>query len=135
MTATLTPDEQATMRKAAYGAVTLVSVAYPGPVSTARENIAGARVLTGATGLTGKILSGKGKVKLAGRSAAEIADEVLPALSATTAILDATDPAESGNFRAVVTTAVEQAAATGSGPNPAQALMLDKIKSALGTAV
>jgi len=110
-----------------------VSIAYPGAVSTARENIAGAKVLTGATGLTGQILSGKDKVNLTGRSAAEIADEVLPALTATVAALDATDPAEADNFRTIVTTAVEQAAATGSGPNPAQTLMIDKIKAALGT--
>ena len=133
MAATLTPDEQATLRKAAFGAVTLVSIAYPGAVSTARENIAGAKVLTGATGLTGQILSGKDKVNLTGRSAAEIAHEVLPALTATVAALDATDPAEADNFRTIVTTAVEQAAATGSGPNPAQTLMIDKIKAALGT--
>jgi hypothetical protein len=133
MAPTLTPDEQATLRKAAFGAVTLVSIAYPGAVSTARENIAGAKVLTGATGLTGEILSGKDKVKLTGRSAAEIADEVLPALSATAAALDATDPAEADNFRTIVTTAAEQAAATGPGPNPAQTLMIGKIKAALGT--
>ena len=102
-------------------------------MSTARENIAGAKVLTGATGLTGQILSGKDKVNLTGRSAAEIAHEVLPALTATVAALDATDPAEADNFRTIVTTAVEQAAATGSGPNPAQTLMIDKIKAALGT--
>jgi hypothetical protein len=133
MTATLTPDEQATLRKAAFGAVTLVSIAYPGAVSTARENIAGAKVLTGATGLTGEILSGKDKVKLTGRAAAEIANEVLPALSATVAALDPTDPAEADNFRTIVTTAAQQAAATGSGPNPAQTLMIDKIQAALGT--
>jgi hypothetical protein len=133
MTATLTPDEQATLRKAAFGAVTLVSIAYPGAVSTARENIAGAKVLTGATGLTGEILSGKDKVKLTGRSAAEIANEVLPALSATVAALHPIDPAEADNFRTIVTTAAQQAAATGSGPNPAQTLMIDKIQTALGT--
>ena len=64
-------------------------------MSTARENIAGAKVLTGATGLTGQILSGKDKVNLTGRSAAEIAHEVLPALTATVAALDATDPGRS----------------------------------------
>jgi len=31
-TATLTPQEKQTLRTAAYGAVTLVSVAYPGPI-------------------------------------------------------------------------------------------------------
>jgi hypothetical protein len=121
------------LRKAAFGAVTLASIAYPGAVSTVRENIAGAKVLTGATGLTGKILSGKGKVKLTGQSVAEIADEVLPALSAAVAALNAIDLAEADTFRAIVTTAIEQAVATGSGPNPAQTLMIGKIRAALGT--
>ena len=40
---------------------------------------------------------------------------------------------QADTFRAIVTTAIEQAVATGSGPNPAQTLMIGKIRAALGT--
>ncbi|MFJ4188223.1 hypothetical protein [Kitasatospora sp. NPDC089509] len=130
----LTADEQTTLRKAAYGAVTLISLAYPGALSATRENIAGAKVLTGATGAVGRVLSGKGKFELNGKTTADIADEVLPALAQTVATLEAKAPQESTEFRRVVTTAVRQAAAATRGPKPAQADMIDKITAALATA-
>lgn len=129
----LTDSEQSTLRKAAYGAVTLVSLAYPGTWSTTVENIAGAKVLNGATGIVGRVLSGKQKFDLKGSSTAEIADQVLPALSETIEALGAKAPTEVGEFRRAVMTAVRQAAATTRrGEIPAQADMIEKIDAALG---
>jgi hypothetical protein len=57
----LTEQDRDLIRTAAYGAVTLVACAYPGAISTTKASIAGARVLTGATGQAGKALAGKGQ--------------------------------------------------------------------------
>ena len=132
MSAILTPEERVTLKMAAYGAVTLVSLADPGMVSTTRESMAGSKALSGSTGLVGTSLAGKDKVRLKGRSAAEVADVVLPALSSTVELLESQDPGEAGNFRSTVTIAMRQAAAATGGPSPAQSAMIDKVCAALG---
>src|SRR5262249_31342635 len=102
MSAILTPEERLTLKKAAFGAVTLLSLADPGVVSTTKESMAGSKALTGATGLVWTILAGKGKFKINGRTAAEVAEDVLPALTSTVTLLEGQDPGEAGNFRATV---------------------------------
>ncbi len=128
----LSSEEQSTLKTAAFGAVTLLSVAYPGARSSAKENMVGGKVLTGATGIVGHILVGKAKFNLKGKSTADIAERVLPALAATVATLDAKAPQETQEFRRVVTTAIRQAAqSTKRGPSPAQTDMISKITAAL----
>ena len=126
----LTRDGQTTLRKAAYGAVALLSMARPGPISTTRQNVTGALALTGATGMVGQILAIKEKVVLKGTTA-EVAEQVLPALTRAVAILETKAPAGTAEFQRAVTIAVRQAAATGRGPNLAQNDMIDKISAAL----
>lgn len=126
----LTSDEQIILKKAAYGAVNLLAIAYPGPIATTKANMAGAMVLANATGAVGQVLAGKEKIHYTGRTTAEIADEVLPALTRTVAILRAKAPAEVDEFRRAVTTAVNQAAASVS-EMPARSDMVAKITAAL----
>jgi hypothetical protein len=78
------------------------------------------------------ILSSKEKVKLTGNTA-EKAEDVLPALTATIAVLQAKAPNETENFRTMVSLAVEQAARSTSGPNPAETEMIAKIEAAMIT--
>jgi hypothetical protein len=131
----LTDDEQTTLRTAAYGAVTLVSMAYPGVWSSTRVNVVGSKVLTGSTGTVGRVLSGKGKVDLKGGTTADIAETVLAAVKATLTTLRAKDPAAAAEFQRAVTTAVRQAAASArKGTSPAQVDMIDKITAAFATA-
>ncbi|HET8658055.1 MAG TPA: hypothetical protein VFM55_03550 [Micromonosporaceae bacterium] len=125
----LTIQERETIKTAAYGAVTLVSIAYPGAISSTKVNVVGAKVLTGATGLVGEVLAGKDKVHIEGRSTAEIAATVLPALSKAVGVLQAKAPDEVDGFRRIVMIALDQS--TGSHPNPAQAEMISKVKGAL----
>jgi hypothetical protein len=128
----LTEQDRDLIRTAAYGAVTLVACAYPGAISTTKASIAGARVLTGATGQAGKALAGKGKVNLPGASAADIADIVLPALTSAMAVLKDNEPGEADDFRRIVTIAVTQAAqSSGGGINAAEQEMISKITRAL----
>jgi hypothetical protein len=129
----LTEQDKQTIRTAGYGAVVLVSIAYPGAISSTKANIVGAKVLTGATGVVGEIFSGKGDPQVHGKNTAEIAGVVLPALSAAVATLAEKAPDEVEGFRRIVTIAVEQAAeSTGKGTNQAELEMISKIKAALG---
>ncbi|MBV8931564.1 MAG: hypothetical protein JO285_03255, partial [Kutzneria sp.] len=133
----LTRDEQIVLKRAAFGAVHLLSLADTSltGLSAAKENMAGARVLSGATGIIGHALNTRDKVKLKG-TAADVADEILPALSTAVATLDHKAPDQAEEFRKLVTTAVDQAArSTQKGDiTPAQTEMINKIVTALGTA-
>lgn len=132
MVGVLTDDEKATLKTAAYGAVTLVSVACPGAISTVKTNMAGTRVLCGATGLAGQAINSKLHAKIPGGSAAETAATVLPALTEAVSILQAKAPNEVDDFRRIVMIAVEQgASSSGDGINPAEAEMISKVKQAL----
>ncbi|MET8561015.1 hypothetical protein ABZV75_10620 [Streptomyces flaveolus] len=68
---------------------------------------------------------------LAGKSTAEIADRVLPALTAAMSLLNGQAPAEADNFRRTVLVAVEAAQSRQGKPDPAMAEMTRKIVEAL----
>jgi len=129
MTDVLDQQEKETLQTAAYGAVMLVSVAYPRVVATARTNIVGAKVLSSATGLVGEVLSAKLEAKLPKGTNAEVADVILPALRDAVAILERRAPAEVENYRRTVRLAVERG--VGSEPEPVVADMVAKVEGAL----
>ncbi|MFI6906017.1 serine hydrolase domain-containing protein [Nonomuraea sp. NPDC050394] len=134
MTIILSDQDKSTLRIAAYGAVTLVAAAgaagKPHKIATA-----GSIALGSATGLIGHVLADHpGSKDLAGRSVAEIADRVLPALTSAMNLLKRRDPAEAGNFRATVLIAVETARTRQDRPSPATAEMVRKVTEALDAA-
>ncbi|GAA3248597.1 hypothetical protein [Nonomuraea helvata] len=135
MSITLTDQDKATLRTAAYGAVSLLAAADAAgkPHKTATE---GSIALASATGLVGHVLAAKTKdINLNGKSVAELADHVLPALTAAVSLLDKQDPAEADNFRRTVLVAVDAAARTHQGrPSPTMADMTRKITKALDAA-
>ncbi|MEV4491474.1 hypothetical protein AB0K04_15315 [Micromonospora coxensis] len=134
MSVTLTDQDKLTLRTAAYGAVTLLSAA-DATGSPHRVATDGSIALASATGLVGHVLAEKSKLKLTGKSVAEIADYVLPALSAATSLLKKQDPAEADNFRRTVIVAVEAATRAHTGePGPTMAEMTRKIIEALDAA-
>ncbi|MFI5908672.1 hypothetical protein [Dactylosporangium sp. NPDC051541] len=134
MTITLTAQDRTTMRIAAYGAVTLLSAAGAAGGSPHRIATRGSIALGTATGLVGHVLAKPaGHKDLNGRSVAEIADRVLPALTATVTLLQTHAPAEAANFRDTVTTALESATGD-TQPTPAIAAMKNKITAALDAA-
>ncbi|MCC3313659.1 hypothetical protein [Nocardia africana] len=130
-TLALTAQDQLTMRTAAYGAVSLLAAGSNKPHKAAT---AGSTALLSATGTIGHVLAAKSKdVKLAGKSVAELADRVLPALTAAVALLEQSDPAEADNFRTTVRVAIEAATAdVRAGPVTAE--MIRKITAAMYTA-
>jgi hypothetical protein len=132
MSITVTDQDKLTLRTAAYGAVTLMSAADAAgsPHKVATD---GSIALASATGPIGHVLAEKSKVKnLNGKSVAEIADHVLPALTAAMNLLKKQDPAEADNFRSTVIIAIEAATRAHKGePSPTMAEMTRKITEAL----
>ncbi|MBB5084771.1 serine hydrolase domain-containing protein [Nonomuraea endophytica] len=135
MTITLSDQDKSTLRIAAYGAVTLMTAAgaagQPHKIATN-----GSIALGSATGLIGHVLADHPEAKdLTGRSVAEIADRVLPALTTAMNLLKRQDPAEADNFRKTVLVAAESAQMPQDRPSPAAAEMVRKITEALDAAV
>ncbi|MGW0245261.1 hypothetical protein ACWDYH_01325 [Nocardia goodfellowii] len=135
MSITLTTQDKTTLRTAAYGAVSLMAAAdiTGKPHKTATE---GSIALYSATGLVGHVLAAKSKdIKLQGKSAAELADQVLPALTAAMSLLGQQDPTEAANFRNTVLVAISAATRPHQGPtSPTLTEMSRKITAALDAA-
>lgn len=133
MSITLTDQEQRTVRTAAYGAVSLLAAAGAAGGSPHRIATNGSIALSCATGPVGHVLGAKtAGMDLNGKSVAEIADRVLPALTAAVGLLKKQDPAEADNFRSIVMVAVDAATSNGKGePSPTIAEMIRKITAAL----
>ncbi|MTE13545.1 hypothetical protein [Nocardia aurantiaca] len=136
MTITLTDQDTLTLRTAAYGAVSLISAADAAGGSPHKAATQGSIALGSATGLVGHVLAEKATgVSLKSKSVAELADQVLPALTAAMGLLGKQDPAEADNFRSTVLVAVEAAARSHEGrPGPTVADMTSKIIAALDAA-
>ncbi|MEV0339664.1 hypothetical protein AB0H49_11600 [Nocardia sp. NPDC050713] len=129
---TLTDQDKATLRTAAYGAVSLLAAAGGKPHKIATD---GSIALYSATGLVGHVLAAKSKdIELKGKSVAELADQVLPALTAAMNLLAEQDPAEADNFRSTVLVAIDAAQARAGSPSPTVAEMTRKITAALDAA-
>ncbi|WP_433759740.1 hypothetical protein [Nocardia sp. CA-135398] len=129
VTITLIDQDKSTLRIAAYGAVALMAASGVPHKGISYGSIA----LTSATGLVGHVLAAKSKdIHLHGKSVAELADQVLPSLTAAVRLLGTQHPEEVDNFRATVLVAVEAAAGFGKGePGPVVAVMARKITAAL----
>jgi hypothetical protein len=136
MAITLTDQDKNTLRTAAYGAVTLLSAA--GAVAGSPHRIAtqGSLALSSATGQVGHVLAENSKIAhLDGKSVAEIADHVLPALTNAMSLLKKQDPAEADNFRGTVLVAVEAAVRPKKGEvSPVMTEMVRKVTAALDAA-
>lgn len=136
MALNLTAEDKDTLRTAAYGAVSLLAAAdaagSPHKVATH-----GSIALTSATGPVGHVLAEKSRISgLKGRSVAELADHVLPALTEAMDVLRKQDPAEADNFRGTLAVALEAATRAHKGePGPALTAMVGKINAALDASV
>ncbi|MGW0809673.1 serine hydrolase domain-containing protein [Nonomuraea sp. NPDC002799] len=132
MPITLSDQDKSILRTAAYGAVSLMAAATGSPQqAAANASIA----LRSATGLVGHVLAAKAKdIELKGKSVAELADRVLPALTAAMRLLGEQAPAEAGNFRNTVLLAVEAAQVSPDDPGTITAAMARKITAVLDAA-
>jgi len=127
----LSDEERATLKMAAFGAVYLVSNADPGFFSMLRESFAASDALVDSTGLVRDVMTGGGLPTLPREPAEKVAALVLPALTRSVEILAAKAPAEVDNYRRTVTAAVERVARAVSGVNADEAAMVTRIRAAL----
>jgi hypothetical protein len=137
MSVTLTDQDKATLRTAAYGAVSLISATSAVGGSPHKAATDGSIALGSATGPIGHVLADvKAKeIALKGKNVAELADQVLPALTAAMSLLKQQDAAEADNFRSTVLVAVESAARPHKAvPGPTLLDMTRKITAALDAA-
>lgn len=132
MSDALTPDERATLKRAAFGAVYLISNADPGFFAMVRESVAASDAFTDATGLVRDVLTTGALPRLTRNDPAAAEAEVLPALRQSLGILAAKAPDEVDAYRAIVLAAVERTAAVVRGVNAEEAAMLAKVRDALG---
>ncbi|GAA2672448.1 serine hydrolase domain-containing protein [Nonomuraea recticatena] len=134
MSITFSEQDKLTLRTAAWGAVSLMSAA--GAAGSAHKAATeGSIALTSATGPVGHVLAKAPKGVKYGKTVAELADQVLPALTASISLLQERDPAEADNFRRTVLVAVDAATRPQQGePGPAMAEMARKITEALDVA-
>ncbi|MEU1996987.1 hypothetical protein ABZ511_21240 [Nocardia gamkensis] len=134
MSITLTDQDKATIRTAAYGAVSLLAAADA--TGSPHKATHGSIALSSATGLVGHVLAAKSKdITLNGKNVAELADHVLPALTAAMNLLQKQDPTEADNFRSAVLVAIDTAAGTRKGtPTPVMTDMARKITVAIDAA-
>ena len=130
----LTDHDKTTLAVAAHGAIALITAA--GVKSAGKIAVAGSLALASATGPVGHALDEKQKgLKLDGKTTAELADQVFPALTASVALLKEQDLAAADDFRSTVLTAVEAGArAERGGTGPAMTEMIRKITNALDAA-
>ncbi|MCP2323083.1 hypothetical protein HDA40_001590 [Hamadaea flava] len=130
MSITFTTQDKQTLRTAAYGAVSLLAAAGAAGGSPHKIATNGSIALASATGPVGHVLAEKkGGMDLSGKSVAELADRVLPALTEAMSLLTAQAPAEAANYREIVLLAVESA--VGGQASPTVADMTRKITAAL----
>jgi hypothetical protein len=127
----LTPDEKATLKTAAFGAVYLVSNADPGLLAMIPESFAASGAISSASGLVREVLTTGPLPQLPGDAgAAERA--VLPMLRRSVQILEAKAPAEVDNYRRTVQAAADRVALATAGVDSAEAEMIGKVRTALG---
>lgn len=132
MSITLSDQDKSTLRTAAYGALSLMAAATGSPQKTATN---AAIALTSATGLVGHVLAAKAKdIELNGKTVAELADRVLPALTAAMKLLGKQAPAEADNFRGTILLAIDAAQVHPDKPSTTTVEMARKITAALDAA-
>ncbi|NRQ30857.1 hypothetical protein HII36_03255 [Nonomuraea sp. NN258] len=127
----LTDQDKLTLRTAAWGAVSLISAASAGN-SAHKAATEGSIALMSATGAVGHVLAKAPKGVKWGKTVAELADLVLPALTESVGLLKQQAPDEADNFRRTILIAIE---AAGQGnPNPTATEMARKITEAIDAA-
>jgi len=129
---TLNAQDEITIRTAAWGTVSLLSAAGISG-SAHRIGTDASLALAATTGTVGHVVASAKGAKLKGRSTAELADQVFPAITESVRILKAQDEAEAENFRTTIGVIIEAANRAHKGePSPTLAEMVRKINGALG---
>jgi hypothetical protein len=128
----LTPDDRALLKRAAFGAVYLVSNSDLGFFAMLRESAAASDALTGSSGLVRDVLTTGALPKLPRKAPDLVEAQVIPELRESVRLLDAKAPDEVANYRRTVLDAVERVAGAVQGVKAEEAAMVAKVRDALG---
>jgi hypothetical protein len=120
-----------TLKRAAFGAVFMVSNADPGVLSMVKESFAASNVIAGSTGLVREVLTTGGLPQLSTESPDDVESVAVPALRRAVELLRDRAPDELENYCQTVLRAAEHVALASDGVSTAEAAMLDKIRNAL----
>ena len=124
----LTSEQQSTVRRAAYGAISLVSQADPGFFDMFSESMAGSKALAAAPQPVREMLGG---MAMPPRGSKEhIESEILSDLQESMQIL-AADPAQRDGFRSVILEACRKVAEAKGGVSAEEQAMIDRIRGAV----
>ena len=125
-------QEKDVIRRAAFGAIALVSKADPGFFATFKESAAGSKVLATAPDTIKQLFKG-GLVGPPSGNPAEIEPAILGDVQQAVQIL-AKDPADQQAFKDVITKACQQVAEASKGVAPTEQDAIAKVNQALGGA-
>ncbi|AKU15877.1 hypothetical protein [Luteipulveratus mongoliensis] len=125
-------QEQDVIRRAAFGAIALVSKADPGFFATFKESAAGSKVLATAPDTIKGFFRG-GLIAPPKGDATQVEQSVLSELSQAVQLL-AKNPADQAAYKNVITTAVQQVAQASKGVVSSEQAIIAKVTQALGVA-
>ncbi|WP_168582590.1 hypothetical protein [Gephyromycinifex aptenodytis] len=124
----LSKDQHDTIRRAAYGAIALVSQADPGFFAMFSESMAGSKALAAAPEPVRELLAGVTMPPTGTKEQVESA--ILADLSESMQIL-ANDPSARDGFREVVLQATQKVAEASDGVAPAEEAMIQRVRAAV----
>ncbi len=124
----LTADQQTTVRRAAYGAMSLVSQADPGFFEMFSESAAGSKVIAKAPAPIREMLTGLSMPPTGSKE--QVTSAIMSDLRESMQILSA-DPAARDGFRDVVLEACRQVAEAKDGIAPEEQAVLDQVRAAV----
>lgn len=127
----LTSDQQDTVRRAAYGAIALVSHADPGFFAMFSESMAGSKALAAAPAPVREMLGGMTMPPTGSKE--QVEDAILADLTESMQILG-DDPAARDGFRDVVLQACTAVANASDGVAPAEEAMIQRVRAAVSGA-
>lgn len=131
----LTEDDHGTIRRAAFGAIALVSKADPGFFAMFKESMAGSKAFQEAPEAVQALLREGGFPTPPTGSPEQVEQAVLSDLSASVQLLQAKSPTQAAGFRDVILEAADRVANASDGVAPQEQAIIDKIRGALGSGV
>ncbi len=125
-----TDDQKDTIRRAAFGAMGLVSRADPGFFASFSESLAGAKALAAAPPQIAELLQG-GLLVPTAKSAEEFEQQTLQRLGEAMQ-LTAANPTDQAALRDVILAACQHVAEASKGVSADEQAMIDKVRAAVG---
>lgn len=125
----LTKEQNDTVRRAAFGAVALVSKAEPGFFAMFKESMAGSQAFAQAPQGVKEMLSG-GLVAPPTGSSEQVESQILADLTEAKQLL-AGDPSAQAGFRDVILAACQQVAEAAKGVSAEETAVIEKVRAAV----